>query len=269
MDAMKRNKTSITDNNEYPSLCLAASMDEALFSNFRRNPVYNLVLEHVSESQGQQYLDVISRDGRPNFSDEDWDDFHKNDRYGNPRTCIYEINGKHRDLSPTTLRYVKVLQDIMMLCQEKRIHSVAEIGVGYGGQCRIMTSYLQEIEKYHLIDLPEVLELVKKYLGKFGGKESYLFVDGTQISGNESYDLVISNYAFSELMREVQDIYLDKVIANSKAGYITWNPLSFKMLNGYSVEELLDRIPGAFVVDEEPLTFEGNCIILWKNFPKQ
>ena len=71
------------------------------------------------------------------------------------------------------------------------------------------------------------------------------------------------NHTITELTRTVQKVYLDKLIKNAKAGYITWNALSYKELDGYSVQELLERIPGARVIDEIPLTAEGNCIIVW------
>lgn len=74
---------------------------------------------------------------------------------------------------------------------------------------------------------------------------------------------MISNYAFSELTREVQDIYLDRVILKSQSGYITWNSLSYDMMDGYALNELLEKIPNSFTIPEEPLTSPNNCIIVW------
>ena len=34
---------------------------QKMFNNFKRNYIYNIVLEHVSESQGDQYLEVLRR----------------------------------------------------------------------------------------------------------------------------------------------------------------------------------------------------------------
>ena len=265
----KGRRTSMSDDDAYPALCYAASVDDCYFRDFRRNFIYNRILEHVTQELGQEYLDVILRRERPKFSRREWDEFCKNDLYGNPRKFPYEIkgDGHTRKVSPTTLRYIKVLQDIMMLFDTKQIETAAEIGVGYGGECRILTSCLTGIRKYYLFDLPEVLGLAEKYLAKFPGHAEIVPVDGTKIEVEEDggYDLVISNYAFSELARELQDIYLEKVILRARAGYITWNTLSYDVMDGYSVEELLDKIPGSYVVEGEPFTHDKNCIILFSN----
>lgn len=261
----KGRKTSMSDDNAYPALCHAASEDENFFKDFRRNFIYNRVLEHVPQYQGQEYLDVMNENDKLKFTDADWDNFRKNDLYGNPRVYPYEINGRTLVLSPTTLRYAKVLQDIVTLFDTGAIKKVAEIGIGYAGECRVLTSYLSGIESYSLFDLPEVLGLAKKYLSKFGSTDRIRFVDGTNIDVDEEYDFVISNYAFSELIRDVQDIYLNKVILKSRAGYMTWNSLSCDVLDGYSLDELLKKIPGSSVIAEEPLTATNNCIIIWGN----
>lgn len=266
--ASKGRGTSMSDDNSYPAVCYMASRNEYAFRKFRRNSTYNDILEHVSRQQGQEYLDVILRNGRIKFADGEWEDFRKNDLYGSPVVYPYEINGHTMDFSPTTLRYAKVLQDIAELFDAERIRSVAEIGIGYAGQCRMLTGFFQGIETYSLFDLPEVLGLAQRYLGKFGkGTASGIrFIDGTrmdEVRTDGSYDLVISNYAFSELIRSIQDGYLNKVILKSRAGYITWNSLSCDMLDGYGLEELLEKIPGSEVMAEEPLTKEKNCIIVW------
>ena len=264
---VKERKTSITDDNSYPVVCYMASKSEHFFKKFRRNPTYNDVLEHVTQVQGQEYLDVINQSDRLTFTDADWNNFFKNDLYGNPVKFTYEINGRTVEVSPTTLRYTKVLQDIVTLFDAHQFKSIAEIGIGYAGQCRLLTSYLNKVETYSLFDLPEVLTLAEKYLGKFGKSvtDKVRFIDGTHIDVDGNYDFVISNYAFSELIRDVQDVYLEKIILKSKAGYMTWNTLSHDVLDGYSLEELLEKIPGSSTIAEEPLTKENNCIIIWGN----
>ena len=58
-------------------------------------------------------------------------------------------------------------------------------------------------------------------------------------------------------------MYLDNVISNAKMGYITWNELSYKELDGYSVKEIISLIPGSRIIPEEPLTYPNNVIIVW------
>ena len=45
--------TSLSDNEVYPDFCLKASNDLLLFSNFRRNEVYQQILEHLSKELGE------------------------------------------------------------------------------------------------------------------------------------------------------------------------------------------------------------------------
>ena len=59
----------------------------------------------------------------------------------------------------------------------------------------------------------------------------------------DNYDIVISNYAFTELPRSIQDIYLKKVILNSSNGYITYNEIVPEYFNTYKRDELLKIIP--------------------------
>ena len=225
-----RKQTSITDDQIYPAFCLKAAQENMIFSAFRMNPIIKRVYEHVTQIQGQEYLNHIQQSG--NFEELDWKNFILNDQYGSPEVFDYNLGEHEIRISPVTLRYVKVLCDIMEMYDTDGIKSIAEIGIGYGGECRIISSYLKD-RTYFLIDLPEVLELAQTYLKKFDVDGKIRYIDGTKNLISEEYDLVISNYAFSELTRDVQEIYLEKVIAHSKAGYITWNSLSYNSFGGY------------------------------------
>lgn len=217
----------------------------------------------MTEEEGQEYLDVLAKGEIP-FTTADWDEFLKNDSMGGPRMFSYHINGRPHTASPTTLRYVKVLQDILTLFDTEKIRSISEIGVGYGGQCRLLTSYLKNLERYRLFDLPEVLGLTKKYLSQLNAAPAE-FMDGTKIDADDDADLVISNYAFTELTPEIQEIYLNRVILRAKAGYITYNALAHERFGSYSAEQLLEKIPGSSMIPEEPLTCPGNCIMIWSS----
>lgn len=257
--------TSITDDGTYPAFCQKAAKEDALFNRFRSHPIYKVVLEHTSYQLGKQYLEIIHKNHQVHFNEQDWADFSKNDLYGGAELYSFKMNERPFEISPSTLRYVKVLQDIFTLFDTDRIKTIAEIGVGYGGQCRLLTSQLKNLRSYALIDLPEILPLAERYLEHFENREKLQFVDGTtDMNLAEAYDFAISNYAFSELTREVQDHYLEKVLLKTRYGYITWNELSHQKLDGYRVEEIVERLPGKpEVIAEKPLTFEGNCIIIW------
>jgi len=70
----------------------------------------------------------------------------------------------------------------------------------------------------------------------------------------EDHDLLVSNYAFTELPRSIQDVYFRKVVSRSKRGYITYNEITPPEFRSYKAPELVEMIPGAHVLKEEPLT---------------
>lgn len=251
----KGKETSISDQNSYVQLCELAVANQGVFSKFRRCLEYRLILEHVTKRFGKQYLDIAVRN-----SDvlDYYDRIKIQNSIGNPVTFRYKKIGR---TSPTTLRYLKVLVDLIELFGPLDNKVISEIGVGFGGQAHAI-AVNQNIQKYLLFDLPPVLELNKKFLGAIGNIDKFEFIDGRNPSERIS-DLVISNYAFSELIRDVQLMYLERVIPNAKMGYITWNELSYKQLGGLSVEELLERIPGSILKPERPLTYANNVMIVW------
>jgi putative sugar O-methyltransferase len=256
-DLLKRvkSKTSISDNGSYPSFCLEASRDKNIFLNFRRNKIYNEILEHVTEQEGLVYVSEIKRqsDRLKNI-----ELFKENDLYGNPIKKSYSGIG---EISPTTLRYIKVLTDLEVMLGSLNNLKIVEIGVGYGGQCRIINSVFNPTS-YTLIDLKPVLNLAKTYLGNYNIPSTieYKVMENLKI---QDYDLIISNYAFTELPKNIQDVYLKKVILKSKKGYITYNDINPPEFNSYKKEALLNIIPNSKISEEVPLTSEKNCIITW------
>jgi hypothetical protein len=247
--------TGLSDNQVYPQVCLEAGNDYRLFNNFRRNPVYIRMLEHVSQEQGREYLDIISKD--PDILSA-INNFKRNDEYGNP--IMYEYSGIGT-IAPTTLRYIKVLADLKIHFHTLNDLRICEIGVGYGGQCRIVNAYYRP-SMYCLVDLQPALALVQRFLDNYIIHSVLTYTTMNELSQRD-YDLVLSNYAFTELPRAIQDIYLNKIILKSKRGYITYNEITPQEFKSYKSAELIEIIPGSRIVKEEPLTYPKNCIIVW------
>jgi len=249
-------KTSMSDDDKYPDFCLKAANDLSVFANFRQNEIYRRILEHVDAKAGERYLEEILKT-RPDLINE-IDKIKANDLYGNPSLFEYKTVG---NISPTTLRYTKVLADILNHVGSLHGLKIAEIGVGYGGQCRIINA-LNQPEAYTLVDIKPALLLAKRYLDGYtlSSVINYKTMDELK---KEPYDLVISNYAFTELRRDIQDVYLDKIILNSKYGYITYNDLTPEEFRSYKLDELLKIIPNSKIMAEKPLTNKKNCIIFW------
>ncbi len=243
----------------YVEFIKMAVLDNSLFDNFKNNPHYRLVLEHASPQQGMDYLKIIHRDN-PHIINK----IKVNDSIGNPIMVDYQPVGK---FSPTTLRYGKVASDILKYFGNLDSFNIAEIGVGYGGQCLVLDR-LTNFHNYNLFDLHDVNNLVKNYLEHFVFNNAYQLCVINNLPLNNQFDLVISNYAFSEFTQEIQYSYIHKILKNARRGYLTMNSghdgACYTSVERYSADEIMKIIPHkCTIIPEEPLTFQHNYIIIW------
>jgi len=237
--------TSASDNNSYNNVIELILKDDNSFQNFKQLPDYNIVLEHVSNSLGQDYLNVIKRDNP--FLLGSVNEFKVNDIYGNPMTFKYDEIDM---ISPSTLRYIKVLSDLIKMKIDLTDKNIIEIGGGYGGQCLILSKYFK-FKSYTIVDLNGPLRLSEKYLNLHEIK-NVLFKEMNDLDNASTYDFMVSNYAFSECNKEVQNIYYDKIIKNSTAGYMTSNK-----------NDIFVPIERFNIVDEDPISGLNNVILTW------
>jgi len=237
--------------NSFELLCYEAVKNEDVFKTFKRHPDFIPILEHVTYEQGLEYIKEINQDLLSHIKD-----FAKNDLIGTPRVYHYPELGI--EISPTTLRYVKVLSDLIKLFGSLDNLNIVEIGCGYGGQCNIINTIAKPCS-YVIVDLPGVLCLSHKYL-KLCEVENVIsrHIDSDIDIG---YDLCISNYAFSEIGRNYQDLYTEKIIKNSDMGYMTCNFIAPENLTR---EQIFALKSNHTVYPEKPLTGEGNLIYTWK-----
>ena len=212
----------------YLQACRAASQGSDFFRGFKSHPAYRHVLEHVSYEEGQQYLDEIKIDYKDKL-----DEIKENDALGTPVTCTYDGVGT---ISPTTVRYLKNTSDIINKFGTS-FNSIVEIGGGYRGLCKVISSYVK-FEQYLLLDLEECNMLSRKYLSYFNlPTMSYQAEEIVDVEDN--FDLLISNYALSECNRETQMMYIEKFVKKSNKFYIMHN--NFHADNGnMSYEEFID-----------------------------
>jgi hypothetical protein len=178
-----------------------------------------------------------------------------NDIVGGP-PVICNIGG-HR-ISPTTIRYLKIASDIQRMFDATSIDKIVEIGVGYGGQVRVLDA-LGIGTHYDLFDLPPVLALAARYLECFVLRGSYSIQTVNRVT-ESSASLVISMYALSELPRELQMVYYTKVLRHADAGFLVMNDCwDFDRLSRDEWVSIL----GATLLPEEPATAEGNYVLIW------
>lgn len=218
----------------YLRVCeLAAKYDEH-FSKFKSNPEYRCILEHVPYEMGKQYLDEVKIEFKTKL-----DKIKENDLFGSPITFEYDEIGI---ISPTTLRYLKNVSDILTKFGNG-FKSIVEIGGGYGGLCKVLSEFV-DFESYLLIDLEECNLLSRKYLSKFNlPAESHR---SEEVTVEKDFDLLISNYAFSECTRETQLEYIEKFIMKSKRFYITHNNMNLSSSNNISDIEFISMISDIF-----------------------
>ena len=196
----------------YLQACAAAAQGSDFFNGFKSHPAYRHVLEHVSFEEGQQYLDEIDIDYKDKL-----DEIKENDAYGTPITCSYAGIGF---ISPTTLRYLKNTSDIVNKFGTS-FDSIVEIGGGYGGLCKVMSTFV-EFDQYLLLDLEECNMLSRKYLSHFNlPTMSYQAEEIVEVE--DRFDLLISNYALSECNRETQMMYIEKFVKKSDKFYLMHN----------------------------------------------
>lgn len=249
--------TSATHPTAYPSFCRRASRNETVFAGFKRDPVYTKVLEHVTCEQGELYLRRFTEQSAG--LEGALQRFRENDRLGGPNTCDY---GSYGRFSPTTLRYAKVLSDLLALFGSLDGMRIVEIGGGYGGQCFI-TSLVARPGSYTLIDLDSVLNLQETYLRRLGVHD-VRYVSYDRLPRHDEYDLIVSNYAFSECTRTTQENYVNRVLQRSARGYLTYNWLSPDWAGAaFSREELLAAIPGSRFTLPVPQLIPEEELWLW------
>ena len=238
----------------YLDVCRRAPIDAAVFSSFRRHPGYTRVLEHVTAGQGLQYLQALSPAGR---ACRHVVEAARNDTVGGPRTQRI-LDGL--EISPTTLRYLKVADDLEQRFGTLDDARLVEIGVGYGGQCRILDS-LFALKSYTLIDLRPVLGLAEEYLSHFPLRTAVRLITLNELAP-EAHDLALSNYAFTELALDLQEAYFEKVLRRAPRGYMTYNDIGPAEYRSMAVHELAVRLGGASY-PEVPLTHPRNRILIW------
>lgn len=248
------NPSSISETMPYIDVCKMAVEDERYFEIFKSNKEYREVLEHCDYFEGLSYLALLNQKSKEYLNL-----FQITSRdSGSPQRFTYPNLGR---ISPTQIRYAKVLQDIHNLFGSLDALNIAEIGVGYGGQAiHIMQS--NEINSYKIYDLEWPAKLALKYISqnKIPNLPKLEIEDFLTYSDS---DLVISNYAFSELARDIQEIYLKNVILGSPKGYFIYNHIHSNSNDSLSAREFAARISGAKIYEEVPLTFPGNVLVAW------
>jgi hypothetical protein len=84
---------------------------------------------------------------------------------------------------------------------------------------------------------------------------------------NKSWDLAISNYAFSELPSALQLEYLEKVLKKSHSGFMIMNSgrtnLTGRSEGKLTLDQIVRHLTDVIIVEETPKTSDDNYILIW------
>lgn len=166
---------------EYLDACKLAATDDEAFKNFRKNDRIATIIENTTK---------------------EWAD----------------IAMEKMGMTPTMVRYwytAGLIKDLIGYP-----NSIIEIGGGYGGMCEIVSSEF-ELNEYIIYDLPEVIELQKRYL-----KSRHIDLPEFKTDISEfSYcaNLCLSWCAWSELSLSMRKEYAFRVISQCKHFFICSN----------------------------------------------
>ena len=245
-----------------------AVYNERKFNKFRNNFFWKSIVENTSYNEALIYLKNVDKkyfNSPVSKSKTIFEYLEKIDKLFCAKTFFFPTINKK--ISGNSIRYLKQSTDIKKIINHKKFEKVVEIGVGCGLQCLILDQ-LSQIRKYILVDVDLVLKLSKKFLENFILKLSYDFKTLNNFDNLGKYDLVISNYAFSELPKTLQLMYLDKIILRSKNGYLTMNTGTKYSYNHndkhkhLSQQYLLSKIKNSKII-EDPIKIKSNYIIYW------
>lgn len=262
-------KTSCSDNYAYPMVCAEAAKKDEVFRKFRRHPDYTQVVETVSRTAGKDYLDMAlcQTPHLLNYMTK----FASSDQIGDP--VVYRYRYKlwySQRFAPTTLRYIKVLSDLILQFGSLDKMNIVEIGGGYGGLCKIIADIFH-FNSYLLVDLAPCLTLAQKFLNQFS-VPNVSFQTSEDIAVRPvQCDLVISNYAFSEVARHIQDIYVDNIILPSKRGYMlcnfashTWEAAQYSQTELQSKKQTIETFNDNQLLS--PLDLKYNIsLLVWRS----
>lgn len=247
---------------KYEVFCESASKKKQIFQKFRGEGPCLEMVENVSLEQGTQILSYLMSK-YPSIIHQS----HQiilDDKFGSPVQYPFPGIGM---ISPTTIRYLKIAGDLESIFGSLKNFQILEIGGGYGGQCKILHD-LFGFSRYTIIDLEKCILLIGKYLNHFN-VPCFKCIPSVSKDQEINYDLVISNYAFSEIDKTEQIEYVNRIIKHIPRGYITYNNVSeFHNLLSLTIDEFVSMITDekreVLVLPETPLTGDNNCLIFWR-----
>lgn len=247
---------------------MLCDVETSRFPNFKREPEYQKVLEHVTPTEGRGYVENIDAWLKRNNVDANalpLADIARLDQIGNPVKHAFRLHGGVEvEVSPTMMRYMWYAMDYSDHLHRHGVATavVAEVGAGYAGQYlmwQLLSPLLRvRIVRYFIFDLEPVQRLQMKYVQRFaGGLDGVLTWANVSTWVPQHVDLLVSNYALSELSPARQRLYWTRLVPYVAHGYLAKNGALVKC------KTTVEALARATIKDEHPKTGWGNEIVMW------
>ncbi|GAA5128617.1 hypothetical protein JIN84_02225 [Luteolibacter yonseiensis] len=225
-------RTSISENTPWVTTCQAFADGMIDSRNFRRNSAIRDIVETVGPVEGRFYAKRVREWGARWLDDPGVKQL---DSWGDPIRWPGFLLGTPQAFSPTTLRYLSTALWLGRNGYLSPGSNVTEIGVGFGGLAAM--NALVSKTTTTLADLPQVESAAVRMLAENN------LTGCARPSGEENkdtIDLVISNYAFTELSSAIQDDYLHRYLKHATRGVIVSNSSVFaKSIQGRTDAQLV------------------------------
>jgi hypothetical protein len=265
-----RRRSSITDNGWWSKSCARAAANDARFARFRRGLLHRVIVEATPPAEARQHMARLLRQ-TPHYAAL-FDKFVTLDhRIGAPTMTEFAPNVW---FAPNTVRYMRYMSDCETRFGNLDGATVVEIGIGFGGQCKIFFDRFA-VGKYILIDLPGPIALARRVLTQLLGAETVaarlLFLEAGREGAPAGlpegrFDLAISTLAFSECHRSIQQGYIETVLSRARCGYIHRNEISsFFGVDSLRLAEIEAALPAKLEVEKDDITYwyDRTDILSW------
>jgi len=213
---------------KYLASCRQMVSSDEEFKVFRSNSRFGSILEGGSPLTLESNLRRLKKLGGMDWFKEQSDNLFENDKVGMPsRFEVSEIG----TVSPSVVQYACQFWEIKCHLGDTRLpNTVLEVGGGYGGLARILSSQWTP-KKYILVDLPEVLAVAERYLSNFDIETEFEFIscfDADAQTSIPEIDLFISCSALAELSVQQQERYNSLLLLKSSNFFLIYNTLHEK-----------------------------------------
>lgn len=224
--------SSVSGTMPWTAICRDFANGISGSDDFRRDSAVRDVVETVGPVDGRFYASRILEWGPAWLDDQTVLAF---DDWGSPIRWPGFLLGLRRSFSPTTLRYLATALWLKRSGYVEQGGRIAEIGVGFGGLPAM--NALVSGAMTTLIDLPEVEQAAMRAMTEIGLSDHVVSGSSDPV---EAVNLMVSNYAFTELDGPTQQHYFDRYIKSAKHCVIISNSSIFaSSIRGRTDDELM------------------------------